>query len=526
MKQIKQLVPFPSLISCLRSSFFLISYFLFLISISCKTTKISEVTKAGNSIVIKLLHVNDVYEIAPLGGGKIGGLARVAHISDSIKNKYPNTYLVMAGDFLNPSLLGTLTFNGERIKGGQMIEAMNAAGFDLATFGNHEFDLSETELQARLNESNFQWTSANVFQKKGDDLHTFYTIKNNDSISIPETVTYDIDIDEEYPVRLGFFSVTLDSNPQDYVYYSDFMLEGKSAYTSLQQQGADIIIGLTHLEVEQDIALAQSLPDLDLVMGGHEHTNMLVPAGNTVIAKADANAKTMYIHTLTFNYKNETLARDSQLVVIDDKVPSQAATSGVVKKWDAILQAEITKVIDQPNKVIYTTKTPWDGTDSAGRSKQTNLGAIITAAMSQSFDTPVDAAIVNGGSFRVDDMLVGDITPIDIFRILPFGGAVKKVQIKGSLLSKVLDYGKQARGTGAYLHYHHITESEQGWLLQNKPIDQTTIYSIAMSDFLLKGYDIPFLTTENEGVMEVYTPTQNEPACDIRKAVISYLKEL
>ena len=87
---------------------------LFSLSVtSCKTRKDSPLQKQ-NTVTIKLIQVNDVYEISPLGGGKYGGMARVAHISDSIKRQFPNSYLVMAGDFLNPSLLGTLKVDGQR----------------------------------------------------------------------------------------------------------------------------------------------------------------------------------------------------------------------------------------------------------------------------------------------------------------------------------------------------------------------------------------------------------------------------
>lgn len=68
----------------------------------------------------------------------------------------------MAGDFLNPSLLGTIKIDDERISGKQMIEVMNAMNFDLVTFGNHEFDIKEDELQKRLNESTFPWMSSNT----------------------------------------------------------------------------------------------------------------------------------------------------------------------------------------------------------------------------------------------------------------------------------------------------------------------------------------------------------------------------
>ena len=178
----------------MHKSFFGVLFMCGLFSLvvtSCKTTKVSQVQKQ-NTVTVKLIQVNDVYEIAPLGGGRYGGMARVAHISDSIKRQFPNSYLVMAGDFLNPSLLGTLKVDGQRVKGRQMIEVMNAMDFDLATFGNHEFDIKENELQQRLNESDFNWVSANVFQKSGESLDVFHSIKKGDSIAIPETLYYDV----------------------------------------------------------------------------------------------------------------------------------------------------------------------------------------------------------------------------------------------------------------------------------------------------------------------------------------------
>ena len=149
--------------------FFLL--FIMLTFFSCKENT------ADNEITFKFIQVNDVYEIAPLGGGEFGGMARVAHVSDSIKKENPNTFLLMAGDFLNPSLLGTIKIDGERISGKQMIEVMNAMNFDLVTFGNHEFDIKEEELQKRLNESTFPWMSSNT-RHVSDDNTSFFKVPN------------------------------------------------------------------------------------------------------------------------------------------------------------------------------------------------------------------------------------------------------------------------------------------------------------------------------------------------------------
>ncbi len=499
---------------------------LFTITLSsCKNPKDSPLQKQ-NTLTIKLIQVNDVYEISPLSGGKYGGMARVAHVSDSIKRQFPNSYLVMAGDFLNPSLLGTLKVDGQRVKGRQMVEVMNAMDFDLATFGNHEFDIKEKELQQRLNESTFNWVSANVYQKNGASLDVFHTIKQGDSTAIPKTLFYDLNAADSSKVRIGFFGVTIDSNPKDFVHYSDYLSESDSAVNSLRMAGTDIIIGLTHLKLAQDKKVAQALSGIDFIMGGHEHNNMLIPTKGATIAKADANAKSVYVHTLVYSLDSKQLDISSELVSITDKVPSLPRVQKVVAKWDAILEQEIKTVVDDPDEVIYTTKDILDGTDTPTRSTQTNLGVLIAHAMKESFALPVEGALVNGGSFRLDDTLQGDIVSLDIFRILPFGGGVLKVNLTGTLLKQVLDFGLAKAGTGAYLQRYGFDQKNGDWYINDAPIVASQNYNIAFSDFLLKGYDIPFLTPENPGVISIYEPSDSEPAYDIRRAVITFLKTL
>jgi 5'-nucleotidase/UDP-sugar diphosphatase len=105
--------------------------------------------KNDGKIDFTIMQLNDVYEIAPIQAGEFGGMARVETLHQHLLQENKNTLLVMAGDFLNPSLLGTLKVDNERVYGRQMIEVMNAMKFDLVAFGNHEFDLSQNDLQKR-----------------------------------------------------------------------------------------------------------------------------------------------------------------------------------------------------------------------------------------------------------------------------------------------------------------------------------------------------------------------------------------
>jgi len=488
-----------------------------LVLISCK--------KNDDIINFTFLQLNDVYEIAALEGGEVGGMDRVETLHQHLLIENPNTFMFMAGDFLNPSLLGNIKYQGERIKGKQMIEVMNAMKFDLVAFGNHEFDLSEDLLQERINSSHFKWIATNVKHRINDEIDPFVRVNNNVTTQIPGTVIFNLENEQGSKLKIGFFSATIPSNPKPYVDYSDFYEDTKHAYKILKPK-TDIIFGLTHVMISQDKMLASMLPDVPLIMGGHEHTNMLIPVGNAVITKADANAKTVYVHRFEYNLRTKELTRNSELVSINSKIEPDRKVSKIISKWQAILDKKIAEYSPNAYDVIFNAETPLNGEDSAVRSMQTNLGELITKAMSYAYDHKVDGALVNGGSMRLDDMLSGNITGVDIFRVLPFGGGVLKVKIKGELLIKVLNYGRIKKGTGAYLQRFNFDydKSLKQWSCSGEPIQDDKIYKVAFSDYLLKGYDIPFLNPENAGVIDIFHPKEDELPYDIRRAIIAYLK--
>jgi 5'-nucleotidase / UDP-sugar diphosphatase len=500
----------------MKSFKFLVSLSIILLLSACKTN--------SHKVNVTLLQLNDVYEISALEGGKVGGMARVKTIYDALLKENPNTYIFMAGDFLNPSLLGTLKYQGERIRGRQMVEVMNALPVKLATFGNHEFDLKYPDLQKRLNESTFDWVSANAKHNTNGGLALFYKEKNGIKKAIPET--YILDVNRNF--KIGFLSVTINSNKKDYVNYEDRYQAAKRVYPTLKKN-VDIVIGFTHIKKEMDRALLKLFPDIPLIMGGHEHTNMYLTEGNSHIAKADANAKSVYVHRLQFDAKTKKTTVKSTLVYLDSTVAQEANILKIVNKWQAVQDAKIKNVIKNPEAVVYFAKTPLDGRDTPIRSVQTNLGKIIAQSMFTAAKKPVDCAFVNSGSIRIDDTLEGAITGIDIFRVLPFGGAMYEVDIKGKLLRDVLDFGQKAAGTGAYLQRYNADYKNGKWLVNGQLLKANKTYHIALSDYLMKGLDIPMLKPDNPLVLKVYKPVESDTTdirVDIRKTVIVFLKSI
>ena len=476
-------------------------------------------------ISFTLLQLNDVYEISSIQGGKFGGMARVKTIHKELLKENKNTLLVMAGDFLNPSLIGTMKYNGERIRGKQMVEVMNAMNFDVAAFGNHEFDIPKKDLQNRINESSFPWISSNIFLKKSDTIKRFYQEINGLKTPIKGSFIKEISDNDGTKIKIGFISVCIPSNPKDYVLYKEMFSSIQKEYESIKNK-VDLVIGLTHVKIEHDREIAKLLPNIPLIMGGHEHDHKNEMIGNVKITKADANAKTAYIHYVTYNKTSNETKISSVLKTIDNSISDDVEVKAIVDKWLKIMENQISMIVENPYDIIYSTETPLDGRDIPIRSIQTNLGNLIAKSMAFSYGNKVDCSIVNGGSIRIDDQLVGDINSVDAFRVLPFGGAVLKVKMKGSLLNKVLEYGNNAAGSGAYLQRSSIEMNDTLFTIDNSTINPSKIYTIAISDYLMKGFDIPFLTPNHPDVISVYTPTLSETSSDIRKGMILYLKSL
>ncbi|MEE9372381.1 MAG: 5'-nucleotidase C-terminal domain-containing protein, partial [Saprospiraceae bacterium] len=291
----------------------------------------------------------------------------------------------------------------------------------------------------------------------------------------------------------------------------------------------DIIVPLTHLNIQDDLLLAKTIPGFPLIIGGHDHDNMRHMVGNTVVAKADANAKTAYIHTLTYNKKTHQYRVDSKLVKIDEKLEEEVRTKSRVDHWNNIATDDLARKGFDPDKVITYLDSPLDGRESTVRGGQCDLGSLVAKAITAACSERVDGTIVNSGSIRVDDMLSGNLTQYDIIRILPYPSKIIEVEMTGTLLKKIMETSVQNRGQGAYLQVDKITidESTLTFKFGNKMLRTDRNYIIAMTDFLLTGYDYKFLTRETEGIINIVSADANNAQDlrnDLRKAAISFLE--
>ncbi len=432
-------------------------------------------SSCAQTVEITFLQANDVYEMSPVSGGKLGGLARVETILDSLETQNPNTFSVLAGDLLSPSAIGTADYNGQRLSGMQMVDVLNAMDWDFFTLGNHEFDISEGDLRARLSEMKFTTVTDNV--------------RDTNGLLFPNTRTcYTFKVDG---VTIGIFGVTLNSFKTPYAQIEDPMEIGKKCVEELKRQKADVIIAITHQDIEEDVKFAAAIPEIDLIMGGHEHENYHLLRGDnfTPITKADANAKTVFIHRFVYDKQTKSVTVTSELKFVDETVPSDPEIQKVVDKWTEIAFASFRKQGYHPEREICVSDKILDGTEASVRSRSTGLTDLITKGFVDAFQG-ADAALMNGGSIRIDDKLQpGVITEYDILKISPFGGDVSLVKMKGSTLIHALNNGVDNVGKGAFLQYANITGTKDNWKIKGTTINPNQEYTIAISSYLVEKGD-------------------------------------
>jgi 5'-nucleotidase len=251
----------------------------------------------------------------------------------------------------------------------------------------------------------------------------------------------------------------------------------------------DVLVGLTHLDFDEDVVLAGAVPEVDLILGGHEHENVRAfrAADFTPIVKADANARTVYVHRLGYDTARRTLSVDSELVVVSDAIPDDPQVAAEVSRWQEEGFAAFRADGFEPTETVARSTVDLDGREASVRNGPTSLTQLIARAFVAEA-AGAQAAVYNSGSIRIDDVLPpGPVTQYDVLRILPFGGKVLTVDVRGSLLARALDQGLALRGKGGFLQTAKVSGAAGAWQVDGASLDPGRTYRVAINDFLASG---------------------------------------
>lgn len=467
--------------------------------------------QAAKPAVVTIAHLNDVYEIGPVEGGKFGGLARVATVVSELKRTNAPLLVTLGGDYLSPSALGTARIDGAALAGRQMVDVLNATGLQWATLGNHEFDVSEAAFKLRMAESKFKVVVSNVTDAADQPFAN--TVR---SAIVPMKAG-------GRTIRIGLIGLVINDTRKPWVKYLPPIQSAKTAIADLTGK-VDAIVALTHLSLAGDAAVAAGVPEIDLILGGHEHENWMLRRGPnfTPIIKADANVRSLAIVSMSFGAKGARPSVGARFQLIDERIKALPAVDVLVKKWTATAFDAFRKDGFTPETVVVTSTEPLDGRETVIRNREGRLTQIIANAIQQ--ESGADIGILNAGSIRIDDVLpAGPITEYDVIRLLPFGGSVVKVSMDGALIARVLDTGQNNQGIGGYLHTSDgVTRDGSGWSIGGVRIDPAKAYVVGLTDYLMTGLEA------NLGYLKATTPGVHgvESMRDIRQALIDELKRV
>jgi len=435
--------------------------------------------KAGDTVHITLLQVNDVYQAAPVDKGKYGGLARVAAMKSAIAAHDANTLMIFGGDTLSPSVASSI------FKGKQMIAAWNAVGVDYAVLGNHEFDFGDKVLLERIGESHFPWLAANVLDKK-----TGKPFGNGQRYVIRDFEG----------VKVGFFGLlTPDtasvSNPGKDVIFAEPIKTAKDIVAELKGRGVNTVVVLTHQSMSEDKELARAVP-VDVILGGHEHALMQALAGRTPIFKMGSDARNLGRIELSVSAKTGKMESvDWEVLPVTQEVAEDARTAEVVKQYENQLASELGVEVGKADVAL-------DARQSTNRSQETNLGSFIADLFRK--ETSADATLINGGAIRSNATYgPGKLTRKDVLSILPFENPIVAVEVSGQTLRQALEHGlsRVAEDTenGRFpqvsgMHIAFDASRPAGSRLVQatiggQPLDDKKMYRLATNTYLLGGGD-------------------------------------
>ena len=380
-----------------------------------------------------ILHTNDVH-------GSIELYAKVAAMKGDYEARGAQVILADAGDYSQGTVYVSVN------KGKDAVTMMNAAGYDVATIGNHEFDYGYAQLKSNLNSAAFDVVCANVLQD-GNPVFDAYTMINKGGVQV---------------AFVGLETPEAQTKANPALIQGLTFLAGDEMYAAVQAQvdaartaGADIVIVLAHLGVDSSSEpntsydLYKKVSGIDFIIDGHSHTVMTKgPNGEKIqsTGTALANVGAVIIDNATKKIES------NQLIPIwhTEKVGENKVTVYDYTKSDETV-ANAAKAIIDPIDADYDQKFAESAVDLNGakapgnRTEETNLGDLITDAMMWAIQTKAPGvdmtnavAITNGGGIRAA-IAKGDITKKDVNTVLPFGNTLAVVYVKGSELLEALE---------------------------------------------------------------------------------------
>ena len=375
-----------------------------------------------------IIHTNDTHGHDVAIEGETIGTAGVAALKADFEAAGADVLLLSAGDFSQGTTLVSLD------TGASAVEFMNAAGYDAAALGNHEFDYRMEALENNMAEAEFEVLAANIVDAEtGEPVFT-------------DHITYETSIGTVGIFGLATPETMTKAHPDNVVgldfYQGEELVEcAQEQVDELTAEGCDFIIALVHLGVDEESEpnrstdVFEQVTGVDLVVDGHSHTTM---GGEDALVVNDA----LVVST------GEYLSNVGVVVTDGETTRSELVSAAEYTKTDEavaeVVNARNAEVEEQLGEVFGSTEVFLDGEREPGvRTRETNLGdfaadAILWQARQNLGEDRVDLALTNGGGIRAS-IPAGDITMNDMKTVFPFGNTIVTIDVTGEQLLEALE---------------------------------------------------------------------------------------
>ncbi|EME68958.1 5'-nucleotidase/2',3'-cyclic phosphodiesterase [Paramagnetospirillum caucaseum] len=429
----------------------------------------------AEQVRLTFLHVNDIYEYRPVEGR--GGLAELMTVLERERGRNPNPVFTFGGDLLSPSLASNLT------KGAHMVEFFNALAPLAAVPGNHEFDFGTANFIAQIKASAFPWVGSNIEGVQG----------------VKPSLLVDVG-----GVKVGFLGVltrqTSRMSTAEGASFTDEHATAEATVRQLRAAGAELVVALTHLDLDDDRKLANAVKGIDLMLGGHDHDPVSILENGPLVLKAGHDAHWVGVADLLVDRPDPgrtgpTTVRTEgwRFLPVANESPSPALAAAVAKT-DSLLG----EALDQP---IATLAAAMDSRTTTVRGEEAALGNLVADALRAHF--AADVALINGGGLRGNRQYPAgtNLTRRDLLSEMPFGNTVMLLEVSGAQLRSVLEYtlsaveakaGRFPQVSGLSLTYDPARPAGSRIvkaLAGGRPLDPKHLYRLATTDYLAGGGD-------------------------------------
>ncbi len=460
---------------------------------------------SGKAVRMTFLHTSDIhartfpYDFDPsftdngLGledeTGPYGGLARIATIVKQERAKAGRVLHLDSGD----SFQGSVTFN--YFDGEAEFRALSAMGLDGAVIANHEFDDGANNLA----EQAITWATFDLLASNYQFEDATDPWASQLGLIAKPTSMYDLDGFRVGVIGMANFSSLNSIDEENNSLGLKTIDEGDVIphYSALlKAQGADIIVLLSHMGIDEDRYLAETYPEIDLILGGHNHVALNPPivVTNAVTGKriplVDSGAFSKFVGRLDIVVQDGAiLSHKYELFPIDASVPEDADVAALLSDYQDILDDEL-----NTDQILGYAEEQLNRYGSTGGDSM--LGNFTSEAMRAFPGVETEIALTNTLGIR-SDIPAGDITIDTLFNTMPFDNTITTMFLSGREIQETLDFAtarSSERGCQSQIQVAGIgftmdcnAQVATDILINGVPLEENGVYEMATNNYIAHG---------------------------------------